>query len=610
MSRQRSRPSAAPEENRRSHVSGRHLAVPEANRLSQSRTGPAARHEDQRGSPGRGRTVADSEDSRSDTEDSVWSEEAASTGSYDSWIGDYENEIKSRQDDRGKDSAAAKIQARFRGNATRAANQKMTQHQRKLLAKEFENLGVVRRRGRTPPPDDRDLVRLQTKRVQPDAQHVHTTDLGMGVAIAQIKLTPPPIEGEESLEDLEEEISTVLIAFAGLGDIDWHWEIRLVPGTYYGFIKTEGMRDGEELLRRLNLGGGRPFPLARGHVGGFMDVVPTRRFREWQAANRRGRQVHGGFTSAAVGTEWRNEILDAARRRLRAKPGLAPHEEYYKAPRSWDVEVVIPIRGGPPHIVYHCHHNGGIGNSLVMFLGCAERALAHEFDYVHFDPVHLPLYGDVSALFPDVPTMWFGAPQPCDRLGKWGFFANGRGMIERCGPLNKEDLIIGRHTAHRVLHLQADVQRSLMNFARSVRLWEALGVHVRRTDKSKDAASKFYMSPAEAASEVLRQAKKVQAERVYLAADDAVFLTAMSESIADKGLPCITWGSRLSQRPGKASHHDHNIPGLEKAVDALADCFLLSLCRGMICTYSSLSVVATLWADEGFTVKHFDGCIW
>mmetsp|Transcript_101482 Transcript_101482/g.166790 ORF Transcript_101482/g.166790 Transcript_101482/m.166790 type:complete len:207 (-) Transcript_101482:86-706(-) len=206
--------------------------------------------------------------------------------------------------------------------------------------------------------------------------------------------------------------------------------------------------------------------------------------------------------------------------------------------------------------------------------------------------------------------MWFGAPQPVSKIRKWGCFADYRGMMEAQGPLTKDDLILGRHVTHRVLHLQDDVQRSLLDFARTVQLWEAFAVHVQRSDRQEDAPANFYMSPAEAADAAVREVKEIKAQRVFLASDDAIFLNAMSESIADRGVPCVTWGSRLSQRPGRHSHHGGSTSGLEKALDALAECFLLSLCRGMLCTYSSLSMVATLWADEGFVVKHFSGCVW
>lgn len=192
------------------------------------------------------------------------SETASSEGSYDSWVQEFDNEAKERELEREKQAAAEKIQARYRGNIARSKTARLTEHQRKVLAREYESLGDLRRHGRSAtaaPVDLKHLMRSQQQRIKHEAVHVHSSDLGMGEAVGQIKLMPPPVEGE-SLDELEAEISTVLGASAGLGDFLWPWEIRLVPGTYFGFIKTEDMADGEELLRRLNVAGGRQVGLA------------------------------------------------------------------------------------------------------------------------------------------------------------------------------------------------------------------------------------------------------------------------------------------------------------------------------------------------------------
>merc|ERR1719379_3107072 len=114
------------------------------------------------------------------------------------------------------------------------------------------------------------------------------------------------------------------------------------------------------------------------------------------------------------------------------------------------VEAVV--RSGPRKIdgdissqnfvVYRCKHNAGLFNCLLMFLQFAERAEAKGCDAVFFDGMCLPLYGNISAVFPAVPEATNGAggtEQTSKECCGGGSFANMRGVYERRGPLTAED---------------------------------------------------------------------------------------------------------------------------------------------------------------------------
>merc|ERR1712060_82589 len=124
-------------------------------------------------------------------------------------------------------------------------------------------------------------------------------------------------------------------------------------------------------------------------------------------------------------------------------------------------------------------------------------------------------------------------------------------------------------------------------------LANALGVHVRRTDKGKEAPSNLALTVESAAEKTCQLAQKIGATKVFLAADSAPFLSSLKKTLEIQGLPVVTWGSHLPAKQSKPCHMDPAIPGLEKAADAIADCFFLSRCKGLLTTYSSLSAVAT-----------------
>jgi len=279
-------------------------------------------------------------------------------------------------------------------------------------------------------------------------------------------------------------------------------------------------------------------------------------------------------------------------------------------------------------LLYRCKTNAGLGNCLLMFLTFARRASIASrdcvdgnasrstesaenngtFDTVLFDGTSLPLYGDVSALFPQLPPAGTTAvaDQRSRSFGRCGSFAGCRGVYERRGPLLPNDVEIGRPLASRHLRLAAPVEALLLDAASALGLEQCLGVHVRRTDKGREAPSNLTLSITEAAKAAAQRAREIDAVRVFLASDDAAFLTELAKELEAIGFPTVAWGSHLPSKAGRPCHYDWTIPGLEKAADALADCFLLARCKGILSTYSSLSTIATLWSAPEVTWRHFD----
>merc|ERR1712232_684396 len=125
-----------------------------------------------------------------------------------------------------------------------------------------------------------------------------------------------------------------------------------------------------------------------------------------------------------------------------------------------------------------------------------------------------------------------------------------------------------------------------------------MGIHVRRTDKGREAPSNFAASAAEVAEKAARCAAQLGVVRAFIAGDDAVFLRALKGELKTLGMVVApSWPSLLSAR-GRAAHFDAAIPGPEAAADALADAFCLSQCQGLLATYSSLATWAALWAKD------------
>eukprot|EP00427_Karlodinium_veneficum_P042768 CAMPEP_0169248260 /NCGR_PEP_ID=MMETSP1016-20121227/35747_1 /TAXON_ID=342587 /ORGANISM="Karlodinium micrum, Strain CCMP2283" /LENGTH=390 /DNA_ID=CAMNT_0009329043 /DNA_START=41 /DNA_END=1210 /DNA_ORIENTATION=- len=254
-------------------------------------------------------------------------------------------------------------------------------------------------------------------------------------------------------------------------------------------------------------------------------------------------------------------------------------------------------------LVYSCRHNAGLFNCLLMFLRFAERAEVEGFQHIFYDGSCLPLYGNVSALFPELPRANSlpvnMAKQYAKKFAGGGSFADCRGVYERRGGLTDEDVGHGRALAKRHLTLAPSVEACLQDAASTYGLQDAVGVHVRRTDKGREAPLNLAITVAEVVKAISVELQTLLLEKVYLASDDAAFAADVQASLEKEGVHVITWGSHMSAKVGKPSHYDRDIPGLEKATDAIADCYLLGKCRKLLSTYSSLSVIAALWAAPG-----------
>merc|ERR1712224_1100147 len=96
----------------------------------------------------------------------------------------------------------------------------------------------------------------------------------------------------------------------------------------------------------------------------------------------------------------------------------------------------------------------------------------------------------------------------------------------------------------------------------------------------------------------------MQLQKLFLAGDDAMFLARL-RSLLGATYTVISWPSALSES-GKDPHYDSQLPGQEAAADAFADVFCLSRCKGLISTFSCLSVLAALWSQsDDYECLHF-----
>lgn len=271
-----------------------------------------------------------------------------------------------------------------------------------------------------------------------------------------------------------------------------------------------------------------------------------------------------------------------------------------------EMEVISSL---PCDLVYQCKHNAGLFNCLLMYLRFAECAEKKGFKTMFFDGTALPLYGNICALFPALPSRISDqSRQASKEFCGSGSFANCRGVYERKGGLNIDDATQGRALAARHLSLAPEVEHCLLEAARKFELSDAIGVHIRRTDKGREAPSNLSITAKEVALAVVDNSRRLGTTRAFVASDDTQFSKELHDLLEAEDVSVISWGSHMPERAGKPCHYDHKIPGLEKAADAIADCFLLAKCRALISTYSSLSVIATLWSAPDTPWMHFHDC--
>ena len=91
-----------------------------------------------------------------------------------------------------------------------------------------------------------------------------------------------------------------------------------------------------------------------------------------------------------------------------------------------------------------------------------------------------------------------------------GAFANTRGAVEKRGRLTETDVDAGRLLASRHLKLSPEVDRRLHEAAAAFGVTDALGVHIRRTDKGKEAPSNLSLSAEEVAARTFREAQLLE----------------------------------------------------------------------------------------------------
>ncbi len=143
-----------------------------------------------------------------------------------------------------------------------------------------------------------------------------------------------------------------------------------------------------------------------------------------------------------------------------------------------------------------------------------------------------------------------------------------------------------------VKHLQFtdEVTAVLEDVAANFKTGPVLGVHIRRTDHHEEIPAvkiESYMSEVER--------KLVKGERLFLATDDKHVLDIFAKKYGDMLLV-----NNVLRSSGKVSTHSNPefIDKFRLGLDALVDCYSLSLCRQVILTQSNLSYAALLFNPE------------
>jgi hypothetical protein len=115
---------------------------------------------------------------------------------------------------------------------------------------------------------------------------------------------------------------------------------------------------------------------------------------------------------------------------------------------------------------------------------------------------------------------------------------------------------------------------------------DSLGIHFRGTDRQRESEPVEYRTMIETASQYFPQLRSV-----FVATDEELFLAFARSQMPDRKI--ITFGSTAARY-----HKVNQADNYDKGLHALADCILLSRCKGMVKTSSALSTWSKVLAPE------------